>query len=171
MFSICVQSNLNFYEVQSGVFHLSAGSHDQNATCFCCAAYISIDLIQDICCCWSCCFVHFLTNTCQFWIINGAHAFKKRISVWLRDLRTCVVYLLFYSEKTCCNWKPIESVWWFAAKFHAHIANYLCRPHWKCTMFQSGEDRSPSFEKEFRPLNHTWLAVASQEISRTAPNK
>ena len=55
-----------------------------------------------------CCFLHFLTNTFQLFIINGTDEcfVNYSFSLWHYNfLRSCVVYLLFYSD---CSWKPVE---------------------------------------------------------------
>ena len=88
-----------------------------------CVMYI----MQAVCFCWLCCLMHFLTNTWSVIYYKCYTCVKKKrsFSVWIYDLLLiiCSVYFLFYSEKTCFNWKPIKLLWWLCM----HIPNYLCK--------------------------------------------
>ena len=44
-------------------------------------AVVYIYVMQTMCFCWLCCFVRFLTNTYQLFITNGAHVFKKTLTL------------------------------------------------------------------------------------------
>ena len=73
-------------------------------------AVVYIYMMQAKCFCWLCCFVHFLTNSCELFITNSAHVFKK--TVFLSDFGICYYVLaLFICYFTQRKPASIESQW------------------------------------------------------------
>ena len=177
MLSICVQNDLMLYAALLKILKIFWSAKWSTAffswlTWPQCSILIGllgsvayVYIMQAMCFCWACCLVEFLTNTCKLFVTNDACAFKKKsyLSVRLWDLLVgiCVVYLLRYPEKTCCNWKPRKLLLqWFTTKLHAHIHNYLCRHHRKYIFYSKTSLSRPTMRRDlngqFREEVNLW---------------
>ena len=123
MFSILVQRDFviwcNFVDIESfrdAKWSTSSVSQITWLKCsilidlFCALDYIY--MMQVMCCCWLCCFVHFLTNTCQLFITNCTHLLSKIVYLFDFGIYYYKMYLFIcsFSQR-----KPatIERQWWY----------------------------------------------------------
>ena len=86
-------------------------------------------MMQAMCFCWLGCFVHFLILVSYLSQMVRMCLTKNCLSIWLWDLLLiiCFVYLHFYSEKTCHNWKPISYCGDLQPScVHTYLIRYAC---------------------------------------------